>query len=266
MKKPILVLLSVLAIATTIAFMSFAGKDSVSLRLCLEKGKTYSFKTKANQVMTMNVQGQSMNTTQNIEITNTIHVIDVVNEQFITELTTNNFKFSQTTMGTTFTYDSEHPEDSHPILQIQTSQLKEMMEQAYNLSLDVMGNITNRDSTIFNQDMVSFFTTFPEEAVHVGSTWSHDASTDISGISSSNHITYTVTKITKKEVHADFTSSLSASGKAELKGTGSGTVVFDIATGMAKTSTTKNNISMTINEQGMSIPATINGTTTITLE
>lgn len=265
MKTKSIPLIFALIVVIGAVFMSFAGKGDVSLRLHLEKGKTYSYKTKTTQVMTMDLQGQFMSTTQNIEMKNTISVLDIVDGQFLTELKMDNIKFNQTVMGMTMNYDSEHPENTSPMLQGQVKQFEDQMKQPHSVTFDARGNITNKEA-VSSQDAASFITALPEEAVHVGSTWTQDASIDVSGISSSNHATYTVTKISKKEVHADFTSTVTATGNAELNGTNSGTVVFDIATGMAKSHTFKSDISLTINEQGMSIPASLKGTTTITLE
>lgn len=75
--------------------------------------------------------------------------------------------------------------------------------------------------------------------------------------------TYTVTKITKKETTVNVESVI----KSDIaSGTNSGSMVIDNATGLTKTSTIKTNMSLTISEQGLSIPTTVTATTTLNIE
>lgn len=75
--------------------------------------------------------------------------------------------------------------------------------------------------------------------------------------------TYTVTKITKKETFIDMESII----KSDVaSGTNSGSMVIDNATGLTKSSTIKTNMTLTISEQGLSIPTTVTATTTLTIE
>ena len=75
--------------------------------------------------------------------------------------------------------------------------------------------------------------------------------------------TYTVTKITKKETTVNIESVI----KSDVaSGSNTGSMVIDNATGLTKSSTVKTNMSLTISEQGLSIPTTITATTTFTIE
>ncbi|MBO6023752.1 MAG: hypothetical protein J6P83_02745 [Bacteroidales bacterium] len=49
----------------------------------------------------------------------------------------------------------------------------------------------------------------------------------------------------------------------EVSGSYNGTASIDPQTGMITSSTTKSNLSMTLNEQGLSLPVTMVGTTTV---
>lgn len=258
-----ILLLCVFAITTATVFSAFTGQDSVILKLNLEKGKKYSFKSKATQVMMMNMKGQSMNTTQNVEMTNTVKIIDIIDEQFVAEWSVEKIKMNQTAMGMNFTYDSEHPENTSPLIADQVKQFEDELKKSQRMTLDAWGNIVNTTKT---NNTASSITPLPKEAIHVGSTWTQEESKEINGVSGISHTTYSVTKITKKEVHVDFTSTLTGAGKAELDGNSSGTIVFDMASGLAKSQTNKSNISLTISQQGFSIPLTINSTTTVSLE
>ena len=74
---------------------------------------------------------------------------------------------------------------------------------------------------------------------------------------------YTVTAISKKSVDVSFTGNIDSK---DATGTYNGTASIDPQTGMIVKSTTKSSASYTINEQGLTIPATITGTTTINVK
>jgi hypothetical protein len=74
-------------------------------------------------------------------------------------------------------------------------------------------------------------------------------------------MTYTVTAISKKSVDVSFSGT--AEGNNDVSGTYSGTASIDPQTGIIIQSANKSNISMTMNEQGMSIPVTMVGNTTV---
>lgn len=77
-------------------------------------------------------------------------------------------------------------------------------------------------------------------------------------------MTYTVTKISKKSIEIEVKGNIE--GGDEASGTYDGTANIDPQTGLITSSSIKQNISTTISEQGLSIPVTINATTTVTLE
>ena len=106
----------------------------------------------------------------------------------------------------------------------------------------------------------AFFIQLPEKEVSVGSTWTLDKGQSVSGIDVNAKMTYTVTSISKKSVDVSFTGTVEST---EVTGSYNGTANIDPKTGLITASTTKSNLSMTINEQGMSIPVTIVGTTTV---
>ena len=77
-------------------------------------------------------------------------------------------------------------------------------------------------------------------------------------------MTYTVTAISKKSVDVTIAGTIESDGNSNgVSGTYTGTASINPQTGIVIQSSTKSNISMTINEQGMSIPMTIVGNTTV---
>ena len=82
----------------------------------------------------------------------------------------------------------------------------------------------------------------------------------VSGTEVKINMEYTVTAITKKSVDLNFTGNINSK---DVTGTYNGTASINPQTGLVMNSTTKTNLSMTMNEQGLSIPLTIVGTTTV---
>ena len=75
-------------------------------------------------------------------------------------------------------------------------------------------------------------------------------------------MTYTVKAISKKSIDLTYTGKVNGS-VAEISGTYEGTASIDPQTGIMTHNSQKQNMSMTINEQGMSIPMTVVGNTTV---
>ena len=98
----------------------------------------------------------------------------------------------------------------------------------------------------------------------VGSTWTTSQKQDVSGTEIDATMTYTVTKISKKSV--EITVNGTVKGGEEASGTYEGTASIDPQTGLVTKSSIKQSLSMTISQQGMTFPVTINGTTTVTME
>ena len=102
----------------------------------------------------------------------------------------------------------------------------------------------------------------PEKEISVGSTWTNTTSQENNGIEFEAEITYTVTAISKKSVDVNV-SGIVKGQTEDVSGTYTGTASLNPQTGLLINSSIKQNLSMTISEQGMSIPITVVGTTTV---
>ena len=104
----------------------------------------------------------------------------------------------------------------------------------------------------------------PEEELTVGSTWTFNKTQNVGGTEINSKMTYTVTAISKKSVDIDIAGIVESDvASGEMSGTYTGTASINPQTGIVIQSSIKSNISMTINEQGMSIPMTMVGNTTV---
>ena len=260
MKNTIKKLAPAMLVLVALATLSFMAKDGVTLRLRPQQGKTYTITNKANAMIMMEVQGQTMSMSQNVETQQTFTAKEVTDDKSVIETQIEAIKMTMSQMGMKFEYDSEHPEKTSPMLAGQTSEIEKVLKKPSTVSYDLLGNIIDTLKLEMSQ-LEGVINVLPEEEVTVGSTWTFNKSQIVSGTEINAKYTYTVTDISKKSI--DVSISGTVEGSDEISGTYSGTASIDPKTGFVVQSTTKSNLSMTMNEQGMSIPSTIVGTTTV---
>ena len=259
MKKTIRKIVPAMLVFLALTTLSFMAKDGVILRLKPQQGKTYTITTKANMMMVMEVQGQSMNMTQTMETRQSFTAKEVSDKQSIIDTQIDAIKMSISQMGMKLEYDSEHPEKTNPILAGQTQELEKELKKPATITYDALGNAI--DSIVLNTSQLGgAIVELPEEELTVGSTWNFNKKQEVSGTEIYSKMTYTVTAISKKSVDVDIAGHVEST---EVSGTFTGTASINPQTGLVMQSTTKSNISMTVNEQGMSIPMTIVGNTTV---
>lgn len=256
MKKHITIILSAIVALTMVSFMA---NDSVLLRLKPQVGKTMTINMKSSQIMTMNVQGQSIANSQTFESKTEMTATNITADSIFCTAKMKSMKMTQSAMGMTMTYDTEHPEDANPML----AGAMKPFQDAIDKELQVVFDPLSKTMKMPSENIPNISATYPVEAVSVGSQWTADNTQNIAGTDIVMTATYTVTKITKKETTVNVESVI----KSDIaSGTNSGSMVIDNATGLTKTSTIKTNMSLTISEQGLSIPTTVTATTTLNIE
>ena len=246
-------------VLVALATISCMGKGGITLRLKPQQGKACTVTTKANMMIMMEVQGQTMNMSQNMETLQSFTAKETNDAQSVFETQIEAVKMSISQMGMKLEYDSEHPEKTSPMLAGQTQEIEKYLKKPATVTYDAMGNVMDSLDLEMSQ-LSSAIVELPEKELTVGSTWTFNKKQEVSGTEMNTKMTYTVTAISKKSVDVDITGSVESS---EVTGTYTGTASINPQTGLVIQSTTKSNISMTVNEQGMSIPMTIVGNTTV---
>lgn len=264
MNKTIRRIAPVMLVLVALATLSFMAKGGLTLRLKPQQGKTYTLVTKANIMMMMEVQGQSMNQSQSMETTQSFTIKETDNAKTVMESQIDAIKMSMSVMGQKLEYDSEHPEKTSPMLLGQTKELEASLRKPATITYDALGNIIESATVEMNQ-LGGTIVQLPEEEVSVGSKWNFVKSQSVNGIDININMTYTVTSISKKGVEVSVNGTVDGSS-SEISGTYNGTATINPETGMVSSSSIKQNISMTLSEQGLSLPTTMVGTTTVTLE
>jgi predicted DNA binding CopG/RHH family protein len=255
--------LSLIAIVMVFALtaLSFTAGKGVSLRLKPNQNKTYVIESKSNQTTLMKVQSQTMRMSQTIEARQTFITKEVSENKVVVETQLEAIKFNMSQMGMNLTYDSENPQSTSPMLANQASEFDKLINKPTLVSYDELGH--NEDPADIDMNQLSnIIIELPEEELNVGSTWTCVKTQDISEYSINVNMTYTVTGISKKSVEVSFVGTVDAQ---EITGTYEGTASISPVTGLVMSCSVKNNISLTVSEQGMTLPVTVSGTSTITV-
>ena len=263
MKKTIRKSAPAMLVLIALTTLSFMANDGIMLRLRPQQGKTYTLTSKASMMMMMEVQGISMNMSQNLETRQTFTTKETSDAESTFETQIEALKMSVSQMGMKFEYDSEHPEKTSPMLAGQTKEMEKSLKKPTMVTYSALGAAIDSLEIEMSQ-LGAAIVEFPEEELSVGSTWSFNKTQDISGTVITSKMTYTVTAISKRSVDVSFSGT--AEGNDDVSGTYSGTASIDPQTGLIIQSSTKSNISMTMSEQGMSFPVTMVGNTTVDVE
>lgn len=250
----------VMLVIVALATLSFMAKDSITLRLRPQQGKTYTITNKANMMMNMEVQGQSMMQTQNMETRQTFTAKEVADSQSVLETQIDALKMTISQMGMKLEYDSEHPEKTSPMLAGQTKEMEAALHKPSTITYDALGHIVGDSINLEMNQLGSAIIELPEQELSVGSKWNTTKTQGVSGTEFKVNMEYTVTAISKKSVDISFTGDINST---EVTGTYNGTASIDPQTGITTKSSVKQNISMTLSQQGLSIPVTMVGTTTM---
>ncbi len=223
-----------------------------------------------SQEIDMEVQGQSMVINQDMNFEFNYSISDVTADSFNLHTTINAIKMDQTVMGMEIKYDSKDTStyNNATVGTKISDQMNRLIGQEIISTTSVNGNVGTLDLGNLDTDnevaknMKSSFSqaVYPDHKVKVGESWENDITT--SGIAEmSMHITYTLTKATRKQAFIDVKGTIDSPDAAtKLKGTISGEMIVDRKTGWVVHSTFDQDFEMQMEQQGMSFPATISGT------
>ena len=261
MKKTLRTFAPALLVIVALATVSFMAKGGLTLRLKPQQGKTYTITSKATTMMMMDVQGQSMSQSQGMEFRQTFTPKNVTDKEVVIETQVDAMKMSMTVMGQKLEYDSEHPEKTSPMLAGQVKDLEASLKKPGTVKYDVLGNVIDTLDLDMSQLGVAILQ-LPEKEVSKGSQWTVSREQNISGTDIQVDYTYTVTAITKKSVEVSIAGTVKGSTD-DVSGSYEGTANIDPQTGLVTNSTLKSNMSMTLSQQGLSIPVTMVVNTTI---
>lgn len=263
MKKTLRRFAPVALVLLGLTTLSFMAKDGITLRLKPQQGKTYTINSKASMMVMMEVQGQTMNQSQTVEARQSLMAKEITDAKCTFETQIEAVKMTISQMGMKLEYDSEHPEKTSPMLASQTKAFEDVIKKPSTVTYDNMGKVIDSLDLEISQ-LSAVILEMPKDELKVGSKWNNDKKPSVNGTETNANMTYTVTAISKKSVDVNVEGTIT--GSDETNGTYTGTASINPQTGLVISSSIKSNISMTISEQGMSIPMTMVGNTTVTAE
>ena len=181
MKKTIRKFAPAMLVLVALATLSFMAKDGVTLRLRPQQDKTQTVTTKANMMTMMEVQGQTMNMSQNMETRQTFTPKEVTDANSVVETQIEAIKMTISQMGMKLEYDSEHPEKTSPMLAGQTKDIEARLHNPTTLTYDALGKLLG-DSIDLSSRQLGVIIELPEKEIAVGSTWTSTSSQETNGL------------------------------------------------------------------------------------
>ncbi len=260
--KRIKCLTPIMLIIIGLTALSLTAGKGVTLRLCPQQGKTYVVKTKSTMISVMKLQGQSMNSNQTMETRQTFSANEVSTTKNVFDTEIDAIKMTVSQMGMNLVYDSDNPQNTSPMLAGQTGELEKALHKPTTITYNELGQSDDANDLSMSQ-LNNVIIQLPEEEIFEGSKWNFSKTQDINGIEFAINMEYTVASISKKGVNVNVTGTIDSK---DVTGTYEGTSTINAHTGFVTSSNIKSNISLTISEQGLTIPTTINSTITVTVE
>ena len=281
MKKIALLVVVAMGISTA----TFAQKNK---SINLKKGQKYLLENKISTKSSTEMQGQTMESTADVNSTYNIEVKDIVSNNYSLSNTVTAVKMNMAQMGQEMNFDSEKKEDlDGPI----GSSLKEYINHPKNIVIDKSGNVIpeknngktdsvtdaanmitkqlgNFDATGYGAEMA--FEALPEK-LKVGSTWV--SKVDNEGISKTTN--YTVTAINGNIATVATSGTIASDTKMEMQGMDvttktsgkfSGEEKVDIKTGVIQSNTTTTDASGIVGVMGQELPTSSKITSTTTVK
>lgn len=242
--------------------LSFTMAGGIKLKLQPQKGKTYTINVKDNSMNLMEVMGQTQNSVQSMETRQTFTIKEVTDDQSTIETELEALKLSISQMGMKLEYDSEHPEKTSPMLASQTSEMEKDLHKPATLTYDAQGNLVGDGADLEMNHLSAAIIKLPSEELSKGSKWTEEMKRSVSGTEFTVNMEYTVTAISKKKVEVSYFGKVESD---DVNGSIEGTADINPQTGIVMKRGEKHNLSMTLSQQGLTIPVTMTANTSVTV-
>lgn len=269
---------------------SFA--QNASGKLNFQKGQKLEMVTETKKTTTMELMGQSMESTVNSTITQVFDVADANADSATIEHKVKRLVFAAEGMGNSQSFDSEKEADRKSEMgKIMEKNLKhkyKMTVDAYGKVISVKADDANPGTKNAEADAMaelassqlglsiglpksgdaSIFKILPGKQISQGDTWTDSVSSN----GQKRKTVYKVAGITATDILLDYTESININTTQQIMGTDAsirsddkvtGQITLDKTTGLLKQKTATIDSTATMEAQGMSIPST--GKTTITV-
>ncbi len=273
----------------------------VSLSFNPDKGAKYRYHYELQQNFTQSIMDQEISFNQNMSTVYDMNIINKTDTEIQTEFIYEEVHFEMTGGMMSMKYDSNHAPGDTSQIDSSVSKLFDCLTGSHfnaliatdgtvksvsgmEVILDKMLNVLDgevHELTPLKAAMTQQFNNeairknfeqstkiYPDKPVKIGDSWSIEQTIEILGMSLKTVSTYELISNTQETAIANIQSIITES-HGKLSGNQSGTVEFDLRTGMAKNANLKQHIKGSIVANGMDIPLDVTSdikTTTATIQ
>ena len=248
------------------------AQKKIKLMYHLKSGDSYFYNISMDQEVSFSANGQDMTMNQEMTMKMTSVIAKEDNNYKITS-SIDAITLKQSVFGMEIIYNSE---DSTTFTSGMGQKLGEafnkLIGKSYSVTIDPLGNVKDIDMSSLdengdiseNLNRSTVYAVFPDHKVAVGDSWEVETVPTIDSSMILN-TKYTLKKVKGKKAVIAFESTITSSEKSESKinGTQKGELTLNRKTGWTIHSTIDQELNMEINTNGMSMPATISGTTEV---
>lgn len=264
--------------------VSASAQKPVDLKFNLKKGENYTYAS------TMNIETKGNMGGQDVDVNNTIGVSYLFTNTGDSagwkklNSTITRILMNLNVGGMNINYDSDEPADSGNMVSAMLGKVlgamkngqfaftinekgevgsvtgfEEMMQKVTSAAGGGrVANITNAFSEEnFKQNLQQSFGGYPSKPVKTGDTWTNTVNTDAGGTQMTSENTYTLESVEGNTATVKVNSKISSPGAdsaASINGTTTGSIKYDIPSGIAIDGDTDTKLDMTINRNGESMP------------
>jgi len=252
------------------SFNAVVAQKSIELKYNLKVGDQFTTVSEIEQTIQFEANGQKITLDQDMAFYITSDM-DSVKDGLITQRSTfTRIVMNQQIFGMEINYDSDDSSTfNSPMGPEFANQMNKLINASVISVMDERGQVKEMDMSALGteSEMPSTVTTgnnyavYPDHKVSVGESWESQLETQ-ENTKMAVKMVYTLKKATRKEAFLDLKGDLSANmdnpdASGNLDGTIAGTMTVDRKTGMVKESSIQMDMTMDVDQNGMSFPATV---------
>ena len=270
------------------AICLFIGLSMATAQITLsfnpEKGATYQFSMEILQKIKQNVMGQELPMNMNLSTTYTMSIVEKNNDGVKASFLYKDLYYEMSSAMMNMKYDSKNPTaNANAMDAIMAKIFGAMIDKKFEAVIALDGtvkSVTGMDAILedmskavgsdmqaaqiaeslkqqYSNDAMKAsleqsFKIYPTGKIKPGDSWTVNQKNDAAGMAMNTTSTYTLKSTDKKSALVDVTSVIDGMD-GKLTGTQSGTLKYDVKTGLVDESNIKQNISGTVTTQGMDI-------------
>ena len=272
MKNQLIIRTALLLLLIPFLMGTTTAQKKIRLKYNLKSGANYSYNISMDQEISFSANGQDIALNQEMTMKMT-SVVTKENDDYKITSSLDAITMKQSIFGMEIFYNSEDSATfTSGMGKKLGDELNKLIGKSYSVTIDPLGNVKDIDMGSLdesgdiseNLNRSTVYAVFPDHKVAVGESWEVET---VPMIDSSMILNtkYTLKKVKGKKAVIAFEITITSSEKSEskLNGTQKGELILNRKTGWTIHSTVDQELNMEINTNGMSMPATLSGTTEV---